>query len=113
MRRQGAGFLSVFHVGHGGAAEPTAETLAWGRREARAALPGRRTGHSAARRPQATVVPRPRPPTIGWRGPVTSPDASGGGQAGPALALLGRQSGLGASRGYAAESACRGAGRYV
>lgn len=56
MRGQGAGLLAVFHVGHDYGAEPAAETLARGRHAAMAALPGRPTGHSAARRPPATAV---------------------------------------------------------
>ncbi|KAL0600020.1 Zinc finger protein [Plecturocebus cupreus] len=44
VRQQGAGFLTFFHVAHGGAAEP----LGWGRREAVAALWGHPTGHRAA-----------------------------------------------------------------
>lgn len=49
---QGTGFLTVFHVGHSGGAEPATETLGRGRRAAMAAQWGVRTGHSAA--PQAT-----------------------------------------------------------
>lgn len=57
VRGQGAGLLAVFHVGHGGGAEPAAETLGRGRRAAMAALWGRPTGHSAARRPPAPATP--------------------------------------------------------
>lgn len=59
VRGQGAGLLAVFHVGHGGSAEPAAETLGRGRPAAMAARRGRPTGHSAARRPSATAAPEP------------------------------------------------------
>ena len=55
VRGQGAGFLTVFHVGHSGGAEPATETLGRGRRAAMAAPWGRPTGHSAARRPRAAA----------------------------------------------------------
>ena len=48
VRGQGAGFLTVFHVGHSGGAEPATETLGRGRRAAMAAPWGCPTGHSAA-----------------------------------------------------------------
>lgn len=55
VRGQGTGFLTVFHVGHSGGAEPATETLGRGRRAAMAAQWGRPTGHSAARRPRAAA----------------------------------------------------------
>lgn len=78
VRGQGAGFLAVFHVGHGGDAGPAAETLSRRRRAAMAAPWRRPAGHSAACRPRNTAAPTAGAAPIGWRGPVTSSYASAG-----------------------------------
>lgn len=76
VRGQGAGLLAVFHVGHGGGAEPARRRwVGEGPRLWRL----RGAARQATAPPAGSRPPRRRrrgPPAIGRRGPVTSPYAS-------------------------------------